>query len=109
MLDLVSITLNKNSVPGDKSAIVPGGIRVGTPALTTRGFKEDDFEQVAVFIDRAVQIAKDIKANTPGEAKLKDFVAFANTEGPGRADVQALRKEVEAYAEAFPMPGVDPR
>lgn len=35
----VSITLNKNSVPGDKSAVVPGGIRVGTPALTTRGFK----------------------------------------------------------------------
>ena len=109
VLDLVSITLNKNSVPGDKSAIVPGGIRVGTPALTTRGFKEADFEQVAVFIDRAVQIAKDIKANTPGEAKLKDFVAFANSEGPGRADVQALRKEVEAYAEAFPMPGIDPR
>jgi glycine hydroxymethyltransferase len=109
VLDLVSITLNKNSVPGDKSAIVPGGIRVGTPALTTRGFKEDDFEQVAVFIDRAVQIAKDIKANTPGEAKLKDFVAFANAEGPSRADVQQLRKEVEDYAGSFPMPGVDPR
>ena len=109
VLDLVSITLNKNSVPGDKSAIVPGGIRVGTPALTTRGFKEDDFEQVAIFIDRAVQIAKDIKANTPGEAKLKDFVAFANAEGPGRADVQQLRMEVEEYAGAFPMPGVDPR
>lgn len=109
VLDLVSITLNKNSVPGDKSAIVPGGIRVGTPALTTRGFKEDDFEQVAVFIDRAVQIAKDIKANTPGEAKLKDFVAFANAEGAGRADVQQLRKEVEEYASAFPMPGIDPR
>lgn len=105
VLDLVSITLNKNSVPGDKSAIVPGGIRVGTPALTTRGFKEDDFEQVAVFIDRAVQIAKDIKANTPGEAKLKDFVAFANAEGPSRADVQQLRKEVEDYAGSFPMPG----
>ncbi len=105
VLDLVSITLNKNSVPGDKSAIVPGGIRVGTPALTTRGFTEEDFKQVAVFIDRAVQIAKDIKANTPGEAKLKDFVAFANTEGPGRVDVQQLRREVEEYAGSFPMPG----
>lgn len=46
MLDLVSITLNKNSVPGDQSAVVPGGIRIGTPALTTRGFREEDFVKV---------------------------------------------------------------
>ena len=52
-------TLNKNSVPGDKSAMVPGGIRIGTPALTTRGFGEAEFEQVAEFIHRAVEIAKD--------------------------------------------------
>ena len=39
----VQITLNKNSVPGDKSALVPGGMRLGTPAMTTRGLKEDDF------------------------------------------------------------------
>ncbi len=56
VLDEVSITLNKNSVPGDKSAIIPGGIRVGTPALTTRGFKEQDFVKVADFLHRAVQV-----------------------------------------------------
>jgi glycine hydroxymethyltransferase len=106
VLDLVSITLNKNSVPGDKSAIVPGGIRVGAPALTTRGFKEADFEKVAEFIDRAVQIAKAIKEETPEPAKLKDFVSFANSEGPNRADVRALREEVESYASQFPMPGL---
>lgn len=39
----VMITLNKNSVPGDKSALVPGGMRLGTPAMTTRGLKEEDF------------------------------------------------------------------
>lgn len=105
LLDLVSITLNKNSVPGDKSAIVPGGIRVGTPALTTRGFKEQDFERVAEFIDRAVRIAKDIKDKTPEPAKLKDFVAFANSQGSAREDVKALKEEVETYASAFPMPG----
>ena len=52
VLDLASITVNKNSVPGDKSAIIPGGVRIGTPALTTRGFKEDDFVKVADFLDR---------------------------------------------------------
>lgn len=52
VLDLASITLNKNSVPGDKSAIIPGGVRIGTPALTTRGFKQDDFVKIADFLDR---------------------------------------------------------
>ena len=52
VLDLVGITLNKNSVPGDKSAVVPGGVRIGTPALTTRGFTEKDFERVAELFDR---------------------------------------------------------
>lgn len=52
VLDVVHITLNKNSVPGDKSAVVPGGIRVGSPALTTRGFNEQDFVKVADFIHR---------------------------------------------------------
>ena len=48
VLDLAHITLNKNSVAGDTSALVPGGIRIGTPALTTRGFMEADFEQVYI-------------------------------------------------------------
>ena len=52
VLDLASITLNKNSVPGDKSAIIPGGVRIGSPALTTRGFKQDDFVKIADFLDR---------------------------------------------------------
>jgi glycine hydroxymethyltransferase len=54
-----------SAAAGDKSAMVPGGMRIGTPALTTRGFKEDEFVQVADFIDRAVKIAKDCQAKTP--------------------------------------------
>ena len=49
---MAAITLNKNSVPGDKSAVVPGGVRIGSPALTTRGFVERDFVRVADFLDR---------------------------------------------------------
>jgi glycine hydroxymethyltransferase len=65
ILDEVSITLNKNSVPGDKSAIVPGGIRIGTPALTTRGFKEADFVKVADFIHRAIQVGVEQSYSAP--------------------------------------------
>lgn len=57
LCDAVCITLNKNAVVGDKSALTPGGVRIGAPALTTRGFKEADFQKVADFLDRAVKIA----------------------------------------------------
>lgn len=44
LYDKMHITTNKNSVVGDKSALVPGGIRIGLPAVTTRGMKEGDME-----------------------------------------------------------------
>jgi len=52
ILEDVSIACNKNTVPGDKSALNPSGIRLGTPALTTRGFVEEDIDKVAEFIHR---------------------------------------------------------
>ncbi len=54
VLEEISIACNKNTVPGDKSAFNPGGIRLGTPALTTRGLKENDIEQVVQFIDQGL-------------------------------------------------------
>uniref|UniRef100_A0A061RCE7 Serine hydroxymethyltransferase n=1 Tax=Tetraselmis sp. GSL018 TaxID=582737 RepID=A0A061RCE7_9CHLO len=106
ILDLVSITLNKNSVPGDKSAMNPGGIRIGTPALTTRGFLEDDFRRVGDLIHRGICIAKECKAATPAPGKLADFRAYMASEGESRSDIRALREEVEAFAGSFPMPGL---
>jgi len=44
--ELAGLAVNKNTVPGDKSAIIPSGIRMGTPALTSRGFDEKDFDNV---------------------------------------------------------------
>jgi glycine hydroxymethyltransferase len=57
MCDAVHITLNKNTILGDKSAVTPGGVRIGTPAITTRGYLEDDARQVAQFIERAIQLS----------------------------------------------------
>jgi glycine hydroxymethyltransferase len=53
--DLAGITVNKNGVPfDDKSPLITSGIRIGTPALTTRGMKEHEMEVVADLIDRVV-------------------------------------------------------
>jgi glycine hydroxymethyltransferase len=103
--DAVCITLNKNSVFGDRSALTPGGVRVGSPALTTRGLKEADFVRIAGFLGRACTIALAVQTEqeAAGKKLLVDFVpALA-----GRADIAALRREVNEFVSAFPMPGFD--
>ena len=98
--DECHITLNKNAVPGDKSALSPGGVRVGTPALTTRGLKEDDFVQVAKFLDQAVKIALSVQ-KAHGK-KLVDFKkGLENNE-----ELKALQSRVQEFASGFYMPGV---
>jgi glycine hydroxymethyltransferase len=56
LLDTVNITVNKNAVPFDKlGANITSGIRLGTPAVTTRGFKENEMKKIAYFINSAVE------------------------------------------------------
>ncbi len=69
--DEVHITLNKNTIIGDKSAVTPGGVRIGTPAVTTRGYKEEDMTNVAEFLDKLIQISKKVQESSG--KKLKDF------------------------------------
>jgi len=103
VLEIAHIAANKNTVPGDVSAMVPGGLRMGAPALTTRGFTEGDFEQVAELVDRGVQIAQEIKKEVG--PKLKDFRNAVDTkEYP--ALVQ-LTKDVENLAKGFPTIGFE--
>mmetsp|Transcript_12698 Transcript_12698/g.18669 ORF Transcript_12698/g.18669 Transcript_12698/m.18669 type:complete len:348 (+) Transcript_12698:375-1418(+) len=100
--DAVCITLNKNCVPGDRSAVTPGGVRIGAPALTTRKMVKEDFETIAAFLHEAVQIA--LKVQEKSGPKLKDFCAkLLEAE-----EVKALRQKVNDFATKFPMPGFDP-
>merc|ERR1712187_255745 len=98
--DLCNITLNKNCVAGDVSALSPGGVRIGTPAMTTRGCKEDDMVKIAGFLERTVQIS--LKVQEKVGKKLKDFEA----ELPSNADVQGLKQEVNEWACKFAYPGL---
>merc|ERR1712232_734784 len=69
--EAVSISCNRNTVPGDASALPPGGVRIGTPAMTTRGCTVADFQKVADFLDQCCQIALKIQAEKG--RKLKDL------------------------------------
>jgi len=102
VLEDVAIAVNKNTVPGDRSALSPSGLRLGTPALTTRGLTEGHMEAVAAFVDRALKLAKEVQAvSGPPLAAWKKTLqepAFA-------AKIASLKEEVETFARAFPMPG----
>ena len=97
--DICHITLNKNAVFGDSSALTPGGARVGAPAMTSRGLKEAEFVQIADFLHEAVQIAVEVQ-EAKGK-KLKDWLDGL-AENPKVVDLKA---RVIAWASEFPMPG----
>lgn len=74
-LDKAHITLNKNAVPfDDKSPFVTSGIRVGVPAITTRGMKEADMETVVAFIDKVLMNADDEAMVAEVKAEVKEFM-----------------------------------
>ena len=103
---MASITLNKNSVPGDKSALVPGGIRIGSPAMTTRGFTEKEFVSVADFIHEGVQITLEAKKSV-STTKLQDFMKVVTSPDFSLMDkVLDLQKRVEALTSQYPLPGL---
>merc|ERR1712084_29984 len=98
--EAVSISLNRNCVHGDASALSPGGVRIGTPSMTTRGCNEQHFEKIAEFLDRTVQISLKIQAEKG--KKLKDFELGVKD----NKEVEALRKDVETFATGFGFPGL---
>ena len=82
ILDKVGITCNKNSIPFDQERpAVTSGIRLGSPAMTSRGFKEEDFVKVAHWIHNALTHYEDEQA------------------------LEAIRKEVTSFTSQFPVRG----
>jgi len=75
-LDEAGITVNKNAVPNDdKPPLITSGIRVGTPAMTTRGLKENDMQTIADFIDKVVQNYKDTDKLHQIRNEVKEFTS----------------------------------
>lgn len=105
ILELVSVASNKNTVPGDTSALRPGGLRMGTPAMTTRGFEPADFARVAEIVDRSVKITQKVVKDATAKdiKKHKDFLEFVG-QGENYSEIVQLRKEVEDWTSTFVLP-----
>ncbi|XP_037664053.1 serine hydroxymethyltransferase, cytosolic isoform X1 [Choloepus didactylus] len=106
VLEACSIACNKNTCPGDKSALRPSGLRLGTPALTSRGLLEKDFQKVAHFIHRGIELTLQIQKEIGVKASLKEFKEKLTEDEKHRGAVRALREEVENFASVFPLPGL---
>ena len=93
MCDAVHITVNKNTIKGDKSAVTPGGIRIGTPAVTTRGYLEEDMLKVSHYLDEVCKLSLDVQKQSG--PKLSDFTKALDSD----ARVAQLANEVQAFSE----------
>ena len=93
ILEQAGITVNKNAIPFDtEKRFVTSGIRIGTPAVTSRGLKEPEMEQIAAWIDRALATGG-VQAGSSDQAR----------------ELAAIRREVAALCDRFPIyPGMNP-
>lgn len=94
-LDLVGLTLNANAVPGDKSgAFRPSGVRLGTPAITTRGMRETEMEQIANWMKQVLELCKKAK----NEAGLSDKNI--------KQELAKIHQAVIDLSRKFPVPAI---
>jgi len=92
-LDMVGLTLNANALPTDKGgAFRPSGVRLGTPAMTTRGLGVAEMKEVAGFMHETALICQ----------KAKDEAGLAHFED----DLKEIREKVRSLALKFPVPGI---
>jgi glycine hydroxymethyltransferase len=102
-LDLANITLNKNTIPADPSSpFYPSGVRLGTPAVTTRGLKEREMEIIADWIVRVINEIK--KYQLPADkAQIKDYLIRFRNEIKENNNISQVKKEVVEFCKKFPL------
>ncbi|GAW83731.1 serine hydroxymethyltransferase [Plasmodium gonderi] len=94
----INVALNKNTIPSDVDCVSPSGVRIGTPAMTTRGAKEKDMEFIANILVKAIHVTVEIQEKFG--KKLVDFKKGLE----GNSDIQKLKQDVVLWAGALPFP-----
>lgn len=106
-LEEAGITVNKNTIPNEPaSPFYPSGIRLGTPALTSRGMKDMDMKKVASWIKRALEEIKGY--DLPSEqSERAPFIKEFKLKMKENENLKKIRQEVKEFASKFPVPGID--
>jgi len=104
-LDRVGITVNKNTIPGEpSSAFYPSGIRLGTPAATTRGMREREMERLAEWISAVGEEVKEFQLPKETVERTAHLKQFRNTI-QGNPRLARTREHVREFCLKFPVPG----
>ncbi|MFH0749296.1 MAG: serine hydroxymethyltransferase [Candidatus Gottesmanbacteria bacterium] len=105
-MDVAHITANKNTIPGDTaSPFYPSGIRLGTPAVTTRGMKEPQMRHIAKWIVTIIDHIKDYPL-PEDKTKRSEFMADFKRKMDKDAFLIKIAKEVKVFTAKFPVPGI---
>ncbi|MDQ7858658.1 MAG: serine hydroxymethyltransferase [Armatimonadota bacterium] len=105
-LDAVGITVNKNTIPGEPvSAFYPSGVRLGTPAATTRGMRESEMRQLAAWMRRVHDEITPYRLPEEREARNQVLREFREAIRQNRA-LEMMRAEVRELCRRFPVPGI---
>ena len=103
-LDLVGLTVNKNTVPQEKSSpFYPSGIRLGTPAVTSRGMKEREMRIIGETILKVIDILKEFKIPQHKEEK-KEFLNKLMKDLVKKTEIKKLRRKIRQMALKSPLP-----
>jgi glycine hydroxymethyltransferase len=106
VLEAAGMTANKNTIPKDPgSPFYPSGVRLGTPALTTRGMKEAEMKQVGEWIARAIKEFSDRRLPSTPKERTAYLVEFREAVA-GNANVKKIREQVRELCKKFPVPGI---
>ncbi|OGK12899.1 hypothetical protein A3C98_01035 [Candidatus Roizmanbacteria bacterium RIFCSPHIGHO2_02_FULL_37_15] len=101
-LDNAGITLNKNTIPGEPaSPFYPSGVRLGTPALTTRGMREKEMKKIADWIWEVANSIKDYRLPKNKEERL-DYLKIFRKEVKKNKTIERVKKEIKKFASTQP-------
>ncbi len=98
ILDIAGIVLNRNTIPGDKTALHPSGIRIGTPWVTQRGLKEKEMLILADIIADILQACKPYQVNTKQGAAMRAKIDFETLES-AKLKTRELAEKAGAVSE----------
>lgn len=103
-LEVAGIVVNKNGVPGDAMPpFYPSGIRLGTPAITTRGMREEDMKKVGKWISRAIEQVQNTKLPAQKEERSKYFGDLKKELSKNR-ELLRIASQVRSFTSHFPLP-----